>query len=197
MSTRRPAEQSNTSDAMRGMSKELCDEEAMQQALVEARRAYALGEVPIGAIVHAEGQIVARARNATEQQNDPTAHAELLALRFAAMQLGSWKHLSHTTLTVTVEPCTMCAGAALQSRVARVVYGAPSPTVGGDGSWCNLLRGADHPLHPNISVRGGVLSQQCCQLMRSFFQQRRKLEQSDHSLEWTGGKSEGAIAEGV
>ena len=153
----------------------LGDEDVMALALREARAAFYEGEVPVGAVVHYGDEVLASCRNATEQLNDPTAHAELLALRRAASALGSWKRLSRATLAVTVEPCAMCAGAALQARVARVVYGARSPNVGGDGSWCSVLRsgGSQHPLHPGLAVHSGVCADECSELMSEFFKQRR------------------------
>jgi tRNA(adenine34) deaminase len=211
----------------------------MAMAVEQAREAYAAGEVPVGAILvdQSSGQVIARARNRTEEDCDPTSHAEMACIRHASKVLGRWRLLD-CALYVTLEPCPMCAGAILQSRLGTVVYGAPNKLLGADGSWIQMLRGrqspalssddggcqskgtngcttidckeeftqpqayqqiiasginrsnidsnrsgktypisaADtksHPFHPNIDVRRGVLEEECAQLMRMFFKQRR------------------------
>lgn len=156
------------------------DEGAMAEALREAEAAEERGDVPVGAVVveRATGRVVARGRNGVVEKNDPTAHAEMEAIRGAARELGDWRHLERTTLVATVEPCAMCAGAVLQARVSRVVYGARSPRTGSDGSWLSLLRPTSlaerHPIHPGLQVEAGVLSQECSHLMKRFFQEQRR-----------------------
>ena len=142
------------------------DELYMQQALREARAAFDEGEIPIGAVIVCNGQIVARAHNNTERLHDVTAHAEMVAFTAAANTLGS-KYLPDCTLYVTVEPCPMCAGAAGWTQVGRIVYGASDPKRG-----YSLLTGP--VLHPRTEVVGGVLREECEELMRSFFKGKRK-----------------------
>lgn len=143
------------------------DEAAMRLALAEAERAGASGEIPIGAIVlDRHGTVIASAANAREATHDPTAHAEVLALRAAGIALGDW-HLEGCTLVVTLEPCPMCAGAAVLARVARVVFGAWNPDAGAAGSAWDLLR--DRRLNHRPEVVGGVLAEACGTLVRDAF----------------------------
>ena len=143
----------------------------MRAALNEARAALETSDVPIGAVVlDREGLIVAAGRNRREVDNDPTAHAEVLALRSAAATLGSWR-LDGCTLVVTLEPCTMCAGAAVLARVDRVVFGAHDPKAGAVGSLWDVVR--DRRLNHRPEVVGGVLEQECGDLLTSFFAQHR------------------------
>lgn len=143
------------------------DVEAMRVALVEARAALDHGDVPIGAVVvSASGEVLGRAHNERELRADPTAHAEVLALREAALVLSSWR-LSDCSLVVTLEPCTMCAGAAVLARVARVVYGAVDPKAGAVGSLWDVVR--DPRLNHRPAVLGGVLEEECAEQLRSFF----------------------------
>jgi tRNA(adenine34) deaminase len=145
----------------------------MRLALVEATLAAAAGEVPVGAIVVGPGgEVLARAHNAREGGADPTAHAELLALRAAARVLGQWR-LTGTTLVVTLEPCTMCAGAAVLARVERVVFGALDDKAGAVGSLWDVVR--DRRLNHRPEVVSGVLSAQCSALLAKFFRDRRGL----------------------
>jgi tRNA(adenine34) deaminase len=146
------------------------DEAFMREALAEARRGLAAGEVPIGAVVVIEGGVVARAHNAPIALHDPTAHAELLALREAAGKAGNYR-LTGATLYVTVEPCPMCCGALLQARVARLVYGAGDPKAGAVESLFRLLD--DSRLNHRIPARGGVLAEASAGLLREFFETRR------------------------
>ena len=146
------------------------DEQVMQLALEEARRCLDHGDVPIGAVVTREGEVLAAAGNERESANDPTAHAEILALRAAAAALGSW-HLEGCTLTVTLEPCAMCAGAAVLSRLDRVVFGAADPKAGFAGSLGNLVQ--DPRLNHNVILTDGVLAEECGDLLRTFFRERR------------------------
>jgi len=147
------------------------DEELMGLALDEARAAEAIGEVPVGAVVVVGGEVVARAHNRRQADVDPSAHAELLALRAACAAAGSWR-LPHAEVVVTLEPCPMCAGALVAARVARVVFGAPDPKAGALGSLYNL--GVDPRLPHQLEVRAGVRSDECGELLRSFFADRRE-----------------------
>jgi tRNA(adenine34) deaminase len=142
----------------------------MLDALTEAIAAGDHGEVPIGAVAVHEGQIIARAHNQRELTGDPTAHAEVVALREAARKLGSWR-LEGVTLVVTLEPCPMCAGAAWASRVERLVYGAPNLEAGASGSLYNLA--ADPRLNHEYQVIGGIRAEECARLLTDFFAQRR------------------------
>jgi tRNA(adenine34) deaminase len=146
------------------------DERLMRLALEEARRCLDHGDVPIGAVVARGDEVVAAAGNEREVRRDPTAHAELLALRTAAERLGSWR-LEGCTLVVTLEPCAMCAGAAVLARVDRVVYGAADPKAGFAGSLGDLVR--DPRLNHRADVAGGVLEEESGDLLRSFFAGRR------------------------
>jgi tRNA(adenine34) deaminase len=147
------------------------DEMWMSLALTEARQAAAEGEVPVGAVVVAGGRVLARARNGRERLDDPTAHAEVLALRAAARSLGRWR-LTGCTLYVTLEPCFMCAGALVNARVDRVVFAAKDPKAGAAGSLADVL--ADQRLNHQPQVAGGVLEAACGELLREFFRSRRR-----------------------
>jgi tRNA(adenine34) deaminase len=138
----------------------------MGEALAEAQAAANLGDVPIGAVVVRNGQIVARAHNRREQLRDPTAHAEIDALRQAARALGGWR-LPGCTLYVTLEPCVMCAGALVQARVARLVYGAADPKAGAAGSVVEVLR--DARFNHVVEVTGGIREAECRALLQEFF----------------------------
>ena len=142
----------------------------MEAALHEAHAAADEGDVPVGAVVVAEGRIVGRGRNRREQDGDPLAHAEVVALRDAAAALGTWR-LDGATLYVTLEPCPMCAGAIVQARVGRIVYGAADPKGGGVRS---LYQICDDPrAYHRVSVRDGVLAEPCAEALRTFFAERR------------------------
>jgi tRNA(adenine34) deaminase len=143
---------------------------AMAAALEEARAAGARGEVPIGAVIVRDGRIAARAGNEREGRGDPTAHAEVLALRAAAVELGSWR-LDGCTLVVTLEPCPMCAGALLAARVERVVFGAPNTDNGACGTLYNLC--ADPRLNHEAAVVPGVRAEEATALLDRFFAARR------------------------
>ena len=142
------------------------DERYMQLALTEARKAYAMGEVPVGCIIVADEQIVGRGHNLTETLADVTAHAEMQAITAAASTLGG-KYLAQCTLYVTVEPCVMCAGAIGWAQIKRVVYGAADEKRG-------FSVFAPNALHPKCTVLSGVLENECRELMQSFFAQKRK-----------------------
>ena len=143
----------------------------MRAALEEAERALATDDVPIGAVVlDADGVVRGRGRNVREADADPTGHAEVMALRDAARELGSW-HLEGCTLVVTLEPCTMCAGAAVLARVDRVVFGAFDPKAGAVGSLWDVVR--DRRLNHRPEVVSGVLADRCSALLLGFFDDRR------------------------
>ena len=146
------------------------DEEMMALALDEARRASSWGDVPIGAVVSRDGEVLARAGNAREHDGDPTAHAEILALRAAAARVSTW-HLEGCTLYVTLEPCAMCAGALVLARVDRLVFGAKDDKAGFAGSLGDLVR--DPRLNHAVEVESGVLAEECGALLRAFFRERR------------------------
>ena len=142
----------------------------MRQAIASARRALAHGEVPVGAAVVKDGAVIARGRNAREKDCDPTAHAEIVAIRRAARRLGSWR-LTGCTLYVTLEPCAMCAGAMVLARLPRLVYGATDPKAGFAGSRGDLVR---HPrLNHRVDVTKGVLAEECGRILVEFFRDRR------------------------
>jgi len=148
----------------------LDDDRGMLAALAAARGARAAGEVPVGAAVVRGGELLASAGNQTVRDQDPTSHAELLAIRAAAARLGTWR-LSGCTLLVTLEPCAMCAGAIVLARLDRVVFGAWDDKAGMAGSVGDLLR---HPkLNHRPEVRGGLRGEECGALLRAFFQSRR------------------------
>uniref|UniRef100_J3MEA7 tRNA(adenine(34)) deaminase n=1 Tax=Oryza brachyantha TaxID=4533 RepID=J3MEA7_ORYBR len=166
------------------------DELFMREALHEAQRAADMWEVPVGAVLVQNGEIIARGCNLVEDLRDSTAHAEIVCIREASNKLKTWR-LADTTLYVTLEPCAMCAGAILQARVDTVVWGAPNKLLGADGSWVRLFpgdvqtstldsanpnqdSGPVHPFHPKISIRRGVLSTECSEIMQQFFHLRRK-----------------------
>jgi tRNA(adenine34) deaminase len=146
------------------------DEAYMRLALAEAREAAGRGEVPVGAIIVCGGEVLARAANRTIAQQDATTHAEMLVLRAAASALGAWR-LSDCTLYVTLEPCAMCAGAIVLSRVGRVVFGAWDDKAGMAGSVEDLLR--HRRLNHRPEVRSGVLAEECGAVLRAFFRERR------------------------
>jgi tRNA(adenine34) deaminase len=146
------------------------DEDLMRLALREAQACLEWGDVPIGAVVARGGEVLGAAGNGRERRGDPTAHAEILALRAAAGSLATWR-LDGCTLVVTLEPCAMCAGAAVLARVDRVVFGAPDPKAGFAGSLGNLVQ--DPRLNHRTEVTGGVLAEEASDLLQSFFAARR------------------------
>ena len=146
------------------------DEEWMRRALAQAREALDHGDVPIGAVVVHDGRVIGSGHNERERLQDPTAHAEVLALREAAAALGSWRVLD-STLYVTLEPCAMCAGAIVLSRIPRVVYGTTDPKAGAAGSVLDVT--GDARLNHRPQMVGGVLADECGDLLRAFFADRR------------------------
>ena len=150
---------------------EIIDQELMQVALQLAKQAALAGEVPVGAIVIKDGVIIGRGSNTPIVNNDPTAHAEIQAMRAAAIHLGNYR-LVGCTLYVTLEPCAMCSGAIQHARIARLVYGASDPKTGACGSVVNLM---DEPkLNHHTQVTRGVLAEPCAQVLSEFFAARRK-----------------------
>lgn len=142
----------------------------MERALEQARAAAALGEVPVGAVVVCDGELVAEGHNLTHTEQDPTAHAEMVAIRRAARALGSWRLLG-CTLFATLEPCSMCAGAVVLSRLPRLVFAAPDPKAGMCGSLADLVR--DPRLNHRVELCGGVCQVESAALLRDFFRARR------------------------
>jgi tRNA(adenine34) deaminase len=145
-------------------------DEAMEEALGLARAAAGAGEVPVGALALYEGAVVGRGANRREADRDPTAHAELIAIREAARALGRWR-LTGVTLVVTLEPCAMCAGAMVLARIDRLVYGAADPKAGAAGSLMDLTQ--DARLNHRFAVERGVRGEACGELLRDFFRARR------------------------
>ncbi|KAL4574585.1 hypothetical protein LXL04_021419 [Taraxacum kok-saghyz] len=184
---------SNTSSSSEnGKFNEWEDEMFMREALLEAKKAADMLEVPVGALLVHRGQIISRGYNLVEELRDSTAHAEMICIREASKKLKSWR-LSDTTLYVTLEPCPMCAGAILQARIGTVVWGAPNKLLGADGSWIRLFSDGDdqgtdkppaplHPFHRNMVVRRGVLAAESAGIMQRFFRSRRNKKTEPESL---------------
>ena len=147
------------------------DESFMQLALAEARASLEHGDVPIGAVIVHEGEVIARAHNQRELLQDPTAHAEIIALTQAASAMGTWR-LTGCVLYVTLEPCVMCAGALVLARIARLVYGADDPKAGACVSLYRIPE--DERLNHRLPVTAGVLAGECSEILRGFFRTRRR-----------------------
>ena len=143
----------------------------MREALKEARKAFEEGEVPVGAVLVLNGKVIARGHNQVELLQDATAHAEMICLTMGAGVLENWR-LAGTVLYCTLEPCCMCAGAILASRVERLVWGAPDLRLGANGSWIDLFK-EKHPMH-TLQITPRVLEAESAELMREFFQEKRK-----------------------
>ncbi|MEG0260507.1 MAG: tRNA adenosine(34) deaminase TadA [Lysinibacillus sp.] len=166
------------------------DREFMRLALDEAQKAAALGEVPIGAVLVYEGKVIARAHNLRETTQNATTHAELMAIQDACAAIGSWR-LEETTLYVTLEPCPMCAGAILQSRIPRVVYGARDVKAGCVDSLYRLLN--DARFNHECEVTEGILAEECGQILTDFFRalrERKKAEKKERKLAEQGVDSD-------
>ena len=146
------------------------DRQFMQQALDQAKLAANAGEVPVGAVLVRDGQIISSGFNQPISNSDPSAHAEMMALRAAAQDESNYR-LPGTTLYVTLEPCTMCAGAMLHARVERVVFGATDPKTGAAGSVLNVF--SEKQINHQTQVEGGIMSEECGQILRNFFKERR------------------------
>ena len=144
--------------------------EYMRSALEEAKKAFDLGEIPIGAVVVKEGKIIGRGHNLTETLKDPTAHAEMIAIREAAKALGGWR-LIDCDIYVTIEPCSMCSGALVWSRMRKLYYGAADPKAGGCGSVFDIVRSSK--LNHRLQVEGGVEEEACSKLVKDFFRELR------------------------
>ncbi len=143
----------------------------MELALEQARLAAAAGEVPVGALVIRDGEIIGQGHNRNLLDNDPTAHAEIIALRQAAARLGNHR-LTGCTMVATIEPCSMCAGALIHARIARLVYGASDPKAGAAGSTLQVI---NHPsLNHRMEVTAGVLAEKCSEILQKFFRQKRQ-----------------------
>ncbi len=147
------------------------DQRFMNEALKEAEKAFAADEVPIGCVIVHESVIIGRGYNRTESLQDPTAHAEILAITSASENLGSWR-LSDCTVYCTIEPCAMCAGALMLARVERLVFGAPDPKFGACGSIFNIVQ--SKKLNHRIALATGILKNDCSSLMQEFFKKKRK-----------------------
>jgi tRNA(adenine34) deaminase len=147
------------------------DRNFMREALEEARVALSHDDVPIGAVAVREGEIIARAHNERESRGDPTAHAEILALQRASEKVGNWK-LTDVSLYVTVEPCPMCAGAAVAARIQRLVYGAPDERAGAAYSVYNIVQ--DPRLNHQCELTAGVMREECAELIQEFFRNKRR-----------------------
>ncbi|NLI88807.1 MAG: nucleoside deaminase [Epulopiscium sp.] len=143
----------------------------MEEALKEARRALELDEAPIGAIITMGDKIISRGHNRRNTDKNPLAHAEILAINEAAKVIGDWR-LEDCTLYVTLEPCPMCAGAIVQARIPRLVFGAPSPKAGFAGSIMNILQ--LESLNHQVDIRDGILQEECSQIIKAYFQNMRK-----------------------
>lgn len=153
----------------------------MKEALKEAKKAFDQDEVPVGAVLVHKGKIIARGHNQVELLQDATAHAEMLCITSGASSLENWR-LEEATLYCTLEPCPMCAGAILASRVQRLVWGAPDLRLGANGSWIDLFS-MNHPMH-SLEITSGVLKEEAAHLMRHFFEKQRnkKKKRSTNSI---------------
>lgn len=150
-------------------STQSADEKFMRMALLEAMEAYKEGEIPVGAVIVSGGRVIGRGHNMTERLTDVTAHAEIMALTAASSTLGG-KYLPEATIYVTVEPCTMCAGALAWSQIGRIVYGAPDTKRG----FFSHVNPQSTPMHPKTLIEGGLLEDECKKLMQKFFRELRR-----------------------
>lgn len=142
----------------------------MKEALKEAKKAYKKGEVPVGAVIVVDGKIISKAYNKKESINDPTAHAEILAIRKACKTLDNWR-LTEATLYITKEPCIMCCGAIINARLKRVVYGCDDPKGGGAVSLYSILQ--DARLNHQVEIKNGILEKECREILQKFFKELR------------------------
>lgn len=164
---------------------ELEHERWMEEAINEAKRAEALGEVPIGAVIVKEGRVIGRGYNRREIDQDPTAHAEIIAIRQAAEHVGGWR-LTDCDLYITLEPCPMCAGAIIQSRIRQVVYGTEDPKAGCAGTLMNIL--ADERFNHQTEVVTGVLKEACSSMLTNFFRTLRRRKKAEKQQAQLVGK---------
>ena len=154
-------------------------EDFMLEALKEAEKALSIGEVPIGAIIEKNGTIIGRGHNMTETAKDPTAHAEMIAIRDAAHNLGGWRLLD-CHMYVTTEPCSMCAGAMVLGRIEKVYIGTLDPKAGACGSLRNILQ--DERLNHYVEIETGIMQQQCEKIMKTFFQKLRRKKSEENTI---------------
>ena len=154
-------------------------EEFMKEALKEAEIALSAGEVPVGAVIVKDGAVIGRGHNLTESSKDPTAHAEIIAIRDAAKTLGGWR-LLNCEMYVTAEPCSMCAGAMVLARLQKVYIGTPDSKTGACGSLLNIIQ--DERLNHFIQIETGIMQQQCEIIMKSFFQKLRKKKSEEDTI---------------
>ena len=163
----------------------------MREALAEARKAPAIGEVPVGAVVVYQGKIIARAHNRRNTDHDPSAHAELIAMRKAAKAIGDWR-LEGCTVYVTLEPCPMCSGAMVLARIGRCVFGCVDPKAGYLGSLADLS--SDDRLNHRFPVTSGVLQEECSEILRSFFRDIRRKKKAARKAAHTQEVSQSSLA---
>ncbi len=154
-------------------------EDFMLEAFSEAEKALSIGEVPIGAVIEKDGRIIGRGHNRTETTKDPTAHAEMIAIREAAKNLGGWRLLG-CRMYVTTEPCSMCAGALVLARIEKIFIGTLDPKAGACGSLMNILQ--DERLNHNVEIETGIMQQQCEKIMKTFFQKLRKKKSEEDTI---------------
>lgn len=157
----------------------MSQEDFMLEALKEAQAALSIDEVPIGAVIEKDGVIIGRGHNMTETAKDPTAHAEIIAIREAAKNLGGWRLLG-CQMYVTTEPCSMCAGAIVLARIRKICIGTPDPKAGACGSLRNILQ--DERLNHYVEIETGIMQQQCEEIMKSFFQKLRKKKSEENTI---------------
>lgn len=151
----------------------------MREALGEAKKAFALGEVPVGAVIECNGEIVGRGHNQTESGKDPTGHAEIIAIRAAAETLGGWRLLG-CNLYVTTEPCAMCSGAIVLARIQRLYIGTMDKKAGACGSLMNIPQ--DHRLNHYVDIQTGILEEECRELMKDFFKRLRQKKMTQRQI---------------
>jgi tRNA(adenine34) deaminase len=151
----------------------------MREALGEAKKALALGEVPVGAIIERNGEIIGRGHNRTESEKDPTGHAEIIAIRAAAEAIGGWRLLG-CNLYVTTEPCAMCSGAIVLARIERMYIGTMDPKAGACGSLMNIPQ--DHRLNHYVDIQTGILEEECRELMKDFFKGLRQQKMTQRQI---------------
>ncbi len=161
---------------MKEISEEKSKNRFMKEALKEAKKAYNKLEVPVGAVIVKDGKVIARAYNKKEEKCDTTNHAEILAIKKASKKLNSWR-LLNCDMYVTLEPCSMCAGALIQSRIRKVYIGALDPKTGACGSVLNLLN--DYEFNHNVEVENGVLKEECETILKQFFKELRNLKKQN------------------
>ena len=189
-----PAAGSNERARQARGSRRISDAAMMGRALREAARAGGIGEVPIGAAIYRGDELIAAAGNRREHNDDPTGHAEMIAIRQAAAVIGDWR-LNDCTLVVTLEPCPMCAGAIVNARIGRLVYGAADPKMGAVRTLYRICD--DARLNHRLPIRSGVLAEQCATMLRDFFRGRRGQSvhrQGAQSADGHGGSSDSCLA---